>query len=37
MNTTGKTVGVTAQFDNFITEKPDIFGVKEIEMEELYQ
>ena len=36
MSDIGKIVGVIAQFDNFITEKPDISGVKEIEMDEMY-
>ena len=36
MSATGKNVGVTAKFDKFITEKPDISGVKEIEMDEMY-
>ena len=37
MSAIGKIVGATAQFDKFITEKPDISGVKEVEMDEMYQ
>ena len=36
MSATGKIVRVTAQFDKFITEKPDISRVKEIGMDEMY-
>ena len=45
MNATAKTLGVTAQsvmrwirkmYDKFITEKPDISVVKEVEMDEMH-